>query len=99
MTTASVRALFALLLAFPLATLFFIALIAGPYTPDVLLTLAFAIVPLTLLAAAAMLGLALTAPFKKLPALSLSPWPDAYRLLLSLALGLGTFSLAGDRPA
>ncbi len=77
-----------------LLTAFLIALIAGPYALDVFATLLWSAFPLSILLAAAMLGLALTAPLAPRQFFANSPWPDAWRLVIATALGLGALSLA-----
>ena len=87
----------ALLAAFILAVLAAIQLIAGSWSVAVYQTLIFAIFPLSLLIAATMLGLAFTATLQHHGGHELfaaSPWPSAWRLVISTALGLGALALA-----
>ena len=75
-----------------LLTLLVIPLVAGSLAADVFQTWLYALLLLPLLASAAVLGSALTIPFTD--ACKNSTWPDLFRAILSLALGLGAFSLA-----
>ena len=70
-----------------------ISLVAGPYTLTVFETFLYGAFTLTLLLAAAMLGLALTTPLARRNLFADSPWPAALRLVLSIALGLGALAL------
>jgi hypothetical protein len=68
--------------------------IAGDLASSVFSTYAHAFFVLPIFLAAAMLGLLFTQPFVTRGLFVNSPWPDGYRLVVSLALGLGAFSLA-----
>lgn len=73
-------------------TLALMALIAGPYTPAVLGTLAaYLTFVLCVLLPAGVLGWAATAPLAA--SLDRCGWPVGYRLILAVALGLGFLSL------
>jgi hypothetical protein len=81
----------------PLAALLvagIMAIVAGNETANVFLICAHALVLLPVLLAAWMLGLALTAPLARRGLFADSPWPDAFRSVVAVALGLGCFSLA-----
>jgi hypothetical protein len=75
-------------------TLAAIALIAGGKTPAVLGALTHGFWTVLVLIAAALAGLGLTGPIRHSAAIRQSAWPDAYRFILALALGLGALSLA-----
>ncbi len=80
--------------AFLLLTCLIVPLVAGSYAVDVFQTWTYAALVLPLLASAGMLGILLTNVCARDELVSHSPWPDMYRAILSIALGLGTYSLA-----
>ena len=76
---------------FVLLTVAVVPVVAGSLAPDVFQTWLYAFLVLPLLVSAAILGCALTIPFAD--ACKGSPWPDLFRAILSVALGLGAFSI------
>lgn len=82
-----------LLVLFPIATLLIITLLLQGDITGVLFALAQAILVVPVLLVALVAGLALATPLLKKVDLADSAWPDGFRLLVALALGLGTLSL------
>lgn len=82
-----------LLLLFPVALAAVIIGIAWEQTAAVLQTWVMAIFLLPVVGAAGLLGVALTGPFARRHVFDGSPYPDLFRLVTSLALGLGALSL------
>jgi len=82
-----------LLVLFPLATLLIITLLLQGDIAGVLFAIAQAILIVPVLLVALVAGLALATPLLKKVDLADSAWPDGFRLLVALTLGLGTLSL------
>jgi hypothetical protein len=82
-----------LLLLFPLVLAAVMVGIAWEQTGAVLQTWVMAIFLLPVIGAAGMLGVAITSPFARRHVFDGSPYPDLFRLVTSLALGLGALSL------
>ncbi|HUO07179.1 MAG TPA: hypothetical protein VM008_02520 [Phycisphaerae bacterium] len=80
--------------AFAVLTGACVYLVAGNRAVDVFQTWLHGLLVLPLVISAAMLGIALTQFFTKTGAFADSPWPDLFRLILSIALGLGAFAFA-----
>src|SRR4051812_40820047 len=80
-------------LAFVIAIPVAIRVIAGEHAGAVGETWLYSLLLVPLFLSAAMLGITITAPFAKRGCFAASPWPDLYRLIVSVALGLGAYSL------
>ncbi|MCL2647542.1 MAG: hypothetical protein FWD61_11145 [Phycisphaerales bacterium] len=85
-----------LLALLPLLVIGIICAVAGSQAPAVFQACTYGLFALPMIAAAGMLGLAITAPFARRGVFEGEPnsgWPEAFRAIVSIALGLGAFSL------
>ncbi|MEI7766132.1 MAG: hypothetical protein WCJ97_01705 [Phycisphaerae bacterium] len=83
-----------LLPGFALLLMLVLFFLTAQHTPLLLYTLAYkSLILVPVLVAALLLGMFLTAPIAKDAWLQESPWPEAYRVVLSMALGFGGLGL------
>ncbi len=83
-----------LLVALPLSTVVVAGIIAGPLLLVVLSVAFNAIWAAIILLPATVFGLLCTMRLAKTHAITNSPWPDAWRIVISAGVGLGAISLA-----
>jgi hypothetical protein len=83
-----------LLILFPVAVAIALGIIAGNFTGDALASALHVAFTIPVLLPAAMLGTLITQPLSRGKLFEKSPWPDAFRLVIGTALGLGAISIA-----